>query len=220
MITEKSNYNIININKTFDLHMNEYQKLYKKYNDLTNDFNGLNNKYLNKEKECVFQQKIIYDLRNENKKIIMLNKDIIKKDKVINDLKRIIKNSKEEISSHQKENKYLNEQIQNYSNNEQFIFNTRKNMYEYENIINEIKEDYNRKLKNKDLIINDYKTNAIRTQVNKENLISYIVNQIQQIQNRFENYNTGINFVDDYLPNNYSKISESNDKYELMYYNH
>ena len=129
-ITEKNNDNISNINKTFDVHMNEYQKLYKNYNDLTNDFNLLDNKYLNKEKECVLQQKIIHDLRNENKKIIMLNKDIIEKDKVINDLKRIIKNNKEEISNHQKENIFLNEQIQNYSNNEQYIFKTRQNMYD------------------------------------------------------------------------------------------
>ena len=218
-ITEKNNDNISNINKTFDVHMNEYQKLYKNYNDLTNDFNGLNNKYLNKEKECVLQQKIIHDLRNENKKIIMLNKDIIEKDKVINDLKRIIKNNKEEISNHQKENIFLNEQIQNYSNNEQYIFKTRQNMYDYENIINEIKDDYNRKLKNKELIINDYKTNTMRTQANNENLISYIVEQIQQLQNKFENYNSGIDFDDDYLLNNYSKITESDDKLELIHQN-
>jgi len=219
IIEKKNNDNISNINKTFDLHMNEYQKLYKNYNDLTNDFNGLNSKYLNKEKECVLQQNIISDLRIENKKIIMLNKDIIEKDKVINDLKRIIKNNKEEISNHQKENKYLNEQIQNYSTNEQYIFKTRQNMYDYENIINEIKDDYNRKLKNKELIINDYKTNTVRTQADNENLISYIVEQIQQIQNKFENYSTGIDFDDDYLLNNYSKINESDDKYELIHQN-
>ena len=92
-------------------------------------------------------------------------------------------------------------------------------MYDYENIINEIKDDYNRKLKNKELIINDYKTNTIRTQANNENLISYIVEQIQQIQNKFENYNTGIDFDDDYLLNNYSKITESDDKYELIHQN-
>lgn len=92
-------------------------------------------------------------------------------------------------------------------------------MYDYENIINEIKDDYNRKLKNKELIINDYKTNTMRTQANNENLISYIVEQIQQLQNKFENYNSGIDFDDDYLLNNYSKITESDDKLELIHQN-
>ena len=145
-----------NINKAFDEHMNEYQKLFKNYNDLTNDLNTLNDKYLNKEKECLMQQKAIHDLRNENKKIIILNKDIKDKEKQINDLKKIIKNSNEELYNHQKENKYLTEQIQNYSNSEEVLFKTRKNLQDYENVINEIKNNYNKTLKNKELLIKYY----------------------------------------------------------------
>ena len=105
-ISTKNNGNINNINKAFDIHMSEYQKLFKNYNDLSNDLNKLNDKYLSKEKECLIQQKAIHDLRNENKRIILLNKDIKEKEKQIRDLKRIIKNNNEEIYSHQKENKY------------------------------------------------------------------------------------------------------------------
>ena len=208
-----------NINKVFDEHMNEYQKLFKNYNDLTSDLNSLNDKYLNKEKECLLQQKVIHDLRNENKKIILLNKNIKEKEKEINDLKKIIKNNNEEIYNHQKENKYLNEQIQNYSNNEDDLFKTRKNLQDYENVINQIKINFNKKLKNKELLIQDYKNNILKNQSINENLITYIIQQIQVVQDNFDKYNPAMGKDDDDIMNNYSKINENDSKYELIHQN-
>ena len=218
-ISTKNNGNINNINKAFDIHMSEYQKLFKNYNDLSNELNALNDKYLKKEKECLLQQKTIRELRNENKKVLILNKDLLEKDKVINNLKRVIKNNNEEISNHEKENKYLNEQIQSYSSNEECLFKTRQNIHDYENIINDIKNNYNRKLRNKDMIINDYKNNTIRAQANNENLITYIIEQIQQVQKNFEKYNTNIDLDEDYPLSKYTKISENDSKFDLIHQN-
>ena len=67
IISSNNTGNLNNINKAFDVHMLEYQKLFKNYNDITNDLNKMNDKYLDKEKECLLQQKVIHDLRNENK---------------------------------------------------------------------------------------------------------------------------------------------------------
>ena len=218
MIKSNNNGNINNINKAFDAHMNEYQKLFKNYNDLSNDLNELNDKYLNKEKECLLHQKAIYDLRNENKKMLILNMNIKEKEKQINDLKKIIKNNNEEIFNHQKENQYLNEQIQNYSNNEENLLKTSTNIQDYENIVNELKNNYNKKLKNKELLLKDYKNNILRNQTNNENLISYIIQQIQLIQDIFEKYNTNFDEDDHYLINNFSQVTENDNKYELIYY--
>ena len=194
IISSNNDGNINNINKAFDLHMNEYQKLFKSYNDLSKDLNILNDKYLSKEKECLIQQRTIHDLRNENKKIIILNKNIREKDKQIKDLKKIIKNNNDEIINQKNEKKFLNQQLQNYSVNEDYLFKTKKNIQDYENIINDIKNNYNKKLRNKDLLLKDYKNNVLRSQTNNENLISYIIQQIQLVQKNFERYNPNINF--------------------------
>ena len=219
IISSNNTGNMNNLNKAFDAHMFEYQKLFKNYNDLSSDLNKINEKYLDKEKECLLQQKVIHDLRNENKKIVILNMDIKDKEKQIRDLKNTIKNNNDEIFNHQKENKFLNEQIQNYSNNEEYLFKTRQNLRDYENIINDIKNNYSKKLKNKDLIINDYKNNILRNQANNENLISYIIQQIQSVQDTFEHYNAGIDEENGYSINNYSQITENDSKFELIHQN-
>ena len=219
IISSNNTGNMNNLNKAFDAHMFEYQKLFKNYNDLSSDLNKINEKYLDKEKECLLQQKVIHDLRNENKKIVILNMDIKDKEKQIRDLKNTIKNNNDEIFNHQKENKFLNEQIQNYSNNEEYLFKTRQNLRDYENIINDIKNNYSKKLKNKDLIINDYKNNILRNQANNENLISYIIQQIQSVQDTFEHYNSDIDDENGYSINNYSQITENDSKFELIHQN-
>jgi hypothetical protein len=196
--------------------MNEYQKLLKNYNNLSNDLNTMNDKYLNKEKECLIQQRAIYNLKNENKKIIILNKNLNEKENQIKELKNIIKLNNDEISNHQKEKRYLNEQIQNYSNNEEFFFKTKQTIQDYENIVNDIRNNYNKQLKNKEFIINDYKNNIMRNKANNENLISYIIKQIQILQDNFEKFDRE---EDDYFENNYPRINENDTKYELIHQN-
>ena len=45
IISSNNTGNINNINKAFDTHMDEYQKLFKNYNELSNDLNKANDKY-------------------------------------------------------------------------------------------------------------------------------------------------------------------------------
>ena len=210
--------NIKNISQAFDTKMIEYKNLLKNYNEMSNDLNILNEKLILSEKNIINQQNIIQDLRNENKKIILLNKNLNEKEKIINNLEKIIRDNKEELCQNQKEKKFLKEQIQNLSTKEEFLFKTKQNLQEYENVINDMKNNFNNKIKNQELLIKEYQNEIKNNQINNENLINYIIEQINQVRNNFENHIINPLFNDDIL-NNLSQPNENDSKYELIHQN-
>ena len=148
LISSNNIGNMKNISQAFDTKMLEYKTLLKNYNEMSRDLNTLSEKLILNEKDMMNQQKIIQDLRNENKKIILLNKDLNEKEKTIKNLEKIIKENKEEIYQNQREKKFLNDQIQNLSTKEAFLYKTRLNLQEYEGVINDMKNNFNKKIKN------------------------------------------------------------------------
>ena len=218
LISSNNDGNMKNMSQAFNTKMLEYQKLMKNYNEVSANLNALNEKLLQSEKDNLNQQKLIQELRKENKKIFLLNKDIIEKDNIIKNMERIIRTNKEEILEHQKEKKYLNEQIQSQSNKEDFMFKTRLNLQEYENAINDMKNNFTKKIKNQELIIKEFQNNIKKNQENNENLINYIINQIRQVGDNFEKYVPNPLFNDDII-NTFSQPSENDSKYELIHQN-
>ena len=218
LITSHNSGNIKNMAQAFDTKMIEYQKLMQNYNEISGDLNILNQKLLQSEKNNNNQQKLIQELRNENKKIVLLNKDLIEKDNIINNLEKIIRENKEEIYEHQKEKKFLNDQIKNQSTKDEFLFKARLNLQEYENAINDMKNNFNKKLKNQELIIKEYQNNIKNYQTNEENLINYIIEQIRQVGNNFEKYVPNPLFNEEIL-NSFSQPNENDSKYELIHQN-
>ena len=87
---------------------------------------------------------------------------------IIKNLEKKINNNKDEIFEYQKQNKYLNEQIQNYSNKEDFMYKTRLSLQEYETAINDMKNNFNKKIKNQELIIKEYQNNIKNYQENNK----------------------------------------------------
>ena len=218
LISSNNDGNMKNMSQAFNTKMLEYQKLMKNYNEVSANLNALNEKLLQSEKDNLNQQKLIQELRKENKKIFLLNKDIIEKDNIIKNMERIIRTNKEEILEHQKEKKYLNEQIQSQSNKEDFMFKTRLNLQEYENAINDMKNNFTKKIKNQGLIIKEFQNNIKKNQENNENLINYIINQIRQVGDNFEKHVPNPLFNDDII-NTFSQPSENDSKYELIHQN-
>ena len=218
LISSNNDGNMKNMSQAFNTKMLEYQKLMKNYNEVSANLNALNEKLLQSEKDNLNQQKLIQELRKENKKIFLLNKDIIEKDNIIKNMERIIRTKKEEILEHQKEKKYLNEQIQSQSNKEDFMFKTRLNLQEYENAINDMKNNFTKKIKNQELIIKEFQNNIKKNQENNENLINYIINQIRQVGDNFEKHVPNPLFNDDII-NTFSQPSENDSKYELIHQN-
>ena len=218
LISSNNDGNMKNMSQAFNTKMLEYQKLMKNYNEVSANLNALNEKLLQSEKDNLNQQKLIQELRKENKKIFLLNKDIIEKDNIIKNMERIIRTNKEEILEHQKEKKYLNEQIQSQSNKEDFMFKTRLNLQEYENAINDMKNNFTKKIKNQELIIKEFQNNIKKNQENNENLINYIINQIRQVGDNFEKHVPNPLFNDDII-NTFSQPSENDSKYELIHQN-
>ena len=210
--------NLKNISQAFDTKMIEYQNLLKNYNEMSNDLNTLNEKLILSEKNIMNQQKVIQDLRNENKKIILLNKDLNEKERIINNLEKIIKENKDELYQNQKEKKFLNDQIQNLSTKEEFLYKTRLSLQEYENVINDMKNNFNKKIKNQELIIKEYQNEIKHYQSNNENFVNYIIEQINQVRNNFEKHIINPLFNDDIM-NNISQPNESDSKYELIHQN-
>ena len=218
LISSNNNGNIKNISQAFNTKMLEYQKLMKNYNEMSGDLNALSEKLLKSEKDNISQQKLIQELRNENKKIILLNKNLIEKENIIKNLEKNIRDNKEEILEYQKEKKYLNDQIQNQTNKEDFIFRTRLNLQEYENAINDMKNNFSKKIKNQELIIKEYQNSIKANQKNNENLINYIIEQIRLVGDNFEKHIPNPLFNDEIL-NNFSQPNENDSKYELIHQN-
>ena len=217
-ISVNNNDNLKNISQAFDTKMIEYQKLMQNFNEMSRDLNILNEKLIQSEKDNLYQQKLIQDLRNENKKIVLLNRNLIEKENIIKSLEKIVRDNKDEIYHYQKEKKFLNDQLQNQANKEEFIYKTRLNLQEYENAINDMKNNFNNKIKNQELIIKEYQNNIKASQINNENLINYIINQIQKVGDNFEKHITNPLFNDEILIN-FSQPSENDSKYELIHQN-
>ena len=215
----KNNGDINSMHKALDINLNEYEKLFNNYHKLHSELNELNNKSLLKDKENLALKKSIYDLKNENKKIFLMAKDLSDKDELINDIKRKNKINEEKFFSMEKENKFLKEQISNINKNNEFEFlmKTKQNFSDYENMINDLKNSYNKKCAEKDKIINDYKNKINSFNSRNENLISFIFQQIQNIQDKIDSnyfYNDDNNFLVN--GNKFMLIDEDNCKYELI----
>ena len=218
LINSNNDGNIKKISQAFNTKMLEYQKLMKNYSEISGDLNALNEKLFQSEKDNLNSQKMIQELRKENKKIILLNKDLNEKDKIIKNLEKNIRYNKEEILELQKEKKYLNGQIQNQSNKEDFIYKTRLNLQEYENAIMDMKNNFSKKIKNQEMTIKEYQNKIKSYQENNENLINYIIEQIRQVTDNFEKHVPNPLFNDEIL-NNFSQPNESDSKFELIHQN-
>ena len=215
LINSNNKGNIKNISQAFNTKMIEYQNLMKNYNEISGDLNALNEKLFKSERDNLNNQKLIQELRKENKKIILLGKDLIEKNNIIKNLEKNIKGKNDEILEYQKEKKYLNEQIQNQSNKEDFMYKTRLNLQEYENAINDMKNNFNKKIKNQELIVKEYQNKIKSYQDNNENLINYIIEQIRQVGDNFEKHIPNSHFPDDII-GIFSKPNENDSKYELI----
>ena len=215
LINSNNKGNIKNISQAFNTKMIEYQNLMKNYNEISGDLNALNEKLFKSERDNLNNQKLIQELRKENKKIILLSKDLIEKNNIIKNLEKNIKGKNDEILEYQKEKKYLNEQIQNQSNKEDFMYKTRLNLQEYENAINDMKNNFNKKIKNQELIVKEYQNKIKSYQDNNENLINYIIEQIRQVGDNFEKHIPNSHFPDDII-GIFSKPNENDSKYELI----
>ena len=215
LINSNNKGNIKNISQAFNTKMIEYQNLMKNYNEISGDLNALNEKLFKSERDNLNNQKLIQELRKENKKIILLSKDLIEKNNIIKNLEKNIKGKNDEILEYQKEKKYLNEQIQNQSNKEDFMYKTRLNLQEYENAINDMKNNFNKKIKNQELIVKEYQNKIKSYQDNNENLINYIIEQIRQVGDNFEKHIPNSHFPDDII-DIFSKPNENDSKYELI----
>ena len=215
LINSNNKGNIKNISQAFNTKMIEYQNLMKNYNEISGDLNALNEKLFKSERDNLNNQKLIQELRKENKKIILLSKDLIEKNNIIKNLEKNIKGKNDEILEYQKEKKYLNEQIQNQSNKEDFMYKTRLNLQEYENAINDMKNNFNKKIKNQELIVKEYQNKIKSYQDNNENLINYIIEQIRQVGDNFEKHIPNSHFPNDII-GIFSKPNENDSKYELI----
>ena len=51
-----------------------------------------------------------------------------------------------------------------------------------------MKNNFNKKIKNQELIIKEYQNDIKNYQTNNENLINYMIGQITQVRNNFEKH--------------------------------
>ena len=82
-ISKKNKEKVSDINSAFNIQMKNYEDALKNIQNIQANNNSLTEKLLSKDKEIIDLQKMIYDLKQENKKIFNYQKDNNEKNKII-----------------------------------------------------------------------------------------------------------------------------------------
>ena len=203
-ISKKNEQNINEINNAYNVQIRNYEDTLKNMQTIKIDNNTLIEKLVMKDKEIINMQKMIFDLKQENKKIFNLEKEINERNLNIFNLKECIKNLEKQIFINENCNDTLfkiNKYNFNYSN-----ANTPNNNKNY-NINREIHVNNNIKASNNNEkgVMNSY-YNYLNS-----NLISFIIDQIKRVEMSIDNKN--ISFKNNILP---CKLSEENSTNDLI----
>ena len=188
-ISKKTEQNINEINSSYNVQIKNYE-------------DTLKNMQTMKDKEIINMQKMIFDLKQENKKIFNLEKEINERNLNIFNLKEYIKNLEKQIFIHE--------------NCHDILFNRNKYNFNYSNAnipnnnIN-IKRDIH--ANNNINTINNNEKGVLNSYYNylNSNLISFIIEQIKRVEMSIDNKN--ISFKNNILP---CKLSEENSTNDLI----
>ena len=200
-IMKKNDEKVKEINSAYNIQIKNYEETLKNSQNIQINNNSLTEKMLLKDKEIINMQKVIYDLKQDNKKIFNLEKKIEEKNLNIYQLNEYIKKLEKENFIHGNSDLIINNNQLNdntkynfdYSNNtkdNQKIFNTNTNNNNKDN------KEYND--------CNNYVTN---------NLISFIIEQIKKVELSIDNKNI-LNINNNIYTNDI--LNEENSTYELI----
>ena len=200
-IMKKNDEKIKEINSAYNIQIKNYEETLKNSQNIQINNNSLTEKMLLKDKEIINMQKVIYDLKQDNKKIFNLEKKIEEKNLNIYQLNEYIKKLEKEnfiqgnsdliINNNQlNDNTKYNFDYSNNTKDNQKIFNTNTNNNNKDN------KEYND--------YNNYVTN---------NLISFIIEQIKKVELSIDNKNI-LNINNNIYTNDI--LNEENSTYELI----
>ena len=190
-ILKKNDENVKEISNSYNIQIKNYEDNLKNIQYIQTNNNSLTEKLLLKDKEIIDMQKIIYDLKQENKKYFNLENEIKEKNEIIFNLKQ-------HINKLEKDN-FI------YGKNNNLILNNSQYNYDYKNNIN---NPYNKNFNNfKDKAFNDY-SNYVNN-----NLISFIIEQIKKVESSIDNKNN--QSFNNIFYNN-ELLNENNSTFELI----
>ena len=200
-ISKKTEQNINEINNAYNVQIRNYEDTLKNMQTIKIDNNTLLEKLVLKDKEIINMQKMIFDLKQENKKIFNLEKEINERNLNIYNLKECIKNLEKQIFIHENCNDVL-------FKNKKYNFN-----YSNANTPNNNTYNINRDIHvNKNIITNNHnEKGALNSYYNyiNSNLISFIIEQIKRVEMSIDNKN--ISFKNNILPCRLSEENSTND---------
>ena len=183
--------NVKEISNAYNTQIKNYEDSLKNIQNIQINNNNLTEKLLLKDKEIIDLQKIIYELKQENKKYFNLENEIKEKNNIIFSLKR-------RINKIEKEN-FIYGKTNNLNHDSQYN-------YDYKNNRN-ITNPYNKNIINKEQAFNDY-SNYVNN-----NLISFIIEQIKKVELSVDNRDNP-SFKNTFFNN--ELLDENNSTFELI----
>ena len=161
-ISKKNKETVSDINNAFNIQLKNYEDALKNIQNIQSNNNSLTEKLLIKDKEIIDLQKMLYELKQENKKIFNYQKDNTEKNKIIIGLQKTITTQMKEIEKL----KLINGNINNNYNI--------SNLSESEHLFNIEKRNQLSKNSDSNLINSNNNTN------NNE-LVTFIIDQIKNV---------------------------------------
>ena len=200
-IMKKNDEKVKEINSAYNIQIKNYEETLKNSQNIQINNNSLTEKMLLKDKEIINMQKVIYDLKQDNKKIFNLEKKIEEKNLNIYQLNEYIKKL-------EKEN-FINGNSDLIINNNQLNDNTKYN-FDYSNNTKDNKKIFNTNINNNNKDNKEY--NDYNNYVTN-NLISFIIEQIKKVELSIDNKNI-LNINNNIYTNDI--LNEENSTYELI----
>ena len=205
-ISKKNKATVSDINNAFNIQMKNYEDALKNIQNVQSNNNSLTEKLLIKDKEIVDLQKMLYELKQENKKIFNYQKDNTEKNKIIVELQKTITNQIKEIDKL----KLINGSI----NNNYHFCKRCENDFVYNN-----DKPHSVSKNSESLLIH---SNSNTNNNNNNELVNFIIDQIKNVVLSIDNNIVITNSIDRksdiYLTvdNNMNKKDQNNFLHELI----
>lgn len=222
-IKENNDNQFQEINDAFNNHMKDYENVAEQCQSLEKEINKLSNDLIEKDSTVSSLQQIIFDLKRENKKILLLNKSLKEKDDVIDNFSSQLDNEKKKNEQLVADNNEMRSKLNTFcKNKDNFLCETssykqKKSFANFEEIINNMQRNFKAQVEQRDKSFNELKKNYNYQIKDNEYLIQFIIDQLKLMEKSidYNNLMISVNRNIDYSNNNNIELNNKNNSFKF-----
>ena len=225
-IKENNDNQFQEINDAFNNHMKDYENVAEQCQSFEKEINKLSNDLIEKDTTISSLQQMIFDLKRENKKILLLNKSLQEKDDVIDNFSSQLDNEKKKNEQLVADNNEMRSKLNSFcKNKDNFLCETssykqKKSFANFEEIINNMQRNFKTQVEQRDKSFNELKKNYNYQIKDNEYLIQFIIDQLKLMEKSIDYNNLMINVNKSvcYNSNNSIELNDKNNslKFDLI----